>query len=96
MVELPAPAAVTVKVAVVAPEATVTLPGTVATLVLLLDRPTVAPAEGAAADTVTVACEVPPGATLVGVTEIADIETVVDVEAVAVGPAGVELLEPPH
>ena len=54
-----------VKVPVVAPAATVTLPGTV-TLELLLDRPTLAPPVGAAALSVTVQLEVPGETTLDG------------------------------
>jgi hypothetical protein len=57
---------VTVTLALVAPAGTVTLAGTVATDVLLLDRLTTAPPEGAAAVRVTVACEVPPPTTVVG------------------------------
>ena len=53
---------VIVKLAVVAPAATVTVAGVVAALVLLLDRFTTAPPEGAAAARVTVpvAFAVPP------------------------------------
>jgi len=52
---------VTVKVAVVAPAATVTLAGTVAAAVLLLDKPTDRPPVGAALPRVTVPVdEVPP------------------------------------
>ena len=57
---------VTVKVALVAPEATVTLAGTVATAVLLLDSVTTAPPLGAAPLRVTVPCEELPPVTLVG------------------------------
>ncbi len=57
---------VTVKVALVAPAATVTLAGTVATAVLLLERLTVAPPLGAAPLSVTVPCEELPPVTLLG------------------------------
>src|SRR5215470_9983409 len=57
---------VTVKVALVAPSSTVTLAGTVATLVLLLERLTTAPPGGAGALSVTVPCEEFPPTTLVG------------------------------
>jgi hypothetical protein len=57
---------VIVKVAVVLPAATVTLAGTVATPVLLLDKETTAPPVGAGAVRVTVPVEVLPPATLVG------------------------------
>ena len=56
---------VTVKVALLAPEAMVTLAGTVAAAVLLLDRETTTD-EGAAAVSVTVPCDVLPPTTLVG------------------------------
>ena len=56
----------TVNVLLVCPAATVTLAGTVATLVLLLDSVTTAPPEGAAAVSVTVPCELSPPFTLVG------------------------------
>jgi hypothetical protein len=55
----------TLNVAEVAPAATVTLLGTVAAEVLLLDRVTVV-AELAAAERVTVPCELEPPLTLVG------------------------------
>src|SRR5262249_15610793 len=58
---------VTVQVALVAPAATVTLPGTVAAA-LLLDSVTALPPVGATALSVTVPCDVPPPVTLVGLT----------------------------
>ncbi len=54
------------KLALVAPAATVTLDGTVATLVLLLDRATTAPPDGAALLSVTVPIDELPPLTLVG------------------------------
>jgi hypothetical protein len=57
---------VTVKVAVVAPEAMLTLAGTVATAVLLLERVITAPDDGAAALSVTVPWDGLPPTTLVG------------------------------
>jgi len=53
-------------VAVVAPAAIVTFPGTVAAAVLLLVSVTVIPAAGAAELTVTVPCDAFPPTTLVG------------------------------
>lgn len=57
---------VTVNVALVLPAATVTLKGTVATVVNPLERVTTAPAEGAGPVRVTVPVEVNPPLTLVG------------------------------
>ncbi len=57
---------VTVKVALVAPAGTVTLAGTVAAVVLLLERLTPAPPAGAAPLSVTVPCEEFLPTTLVG------------------------------
>ena len=57
---------VRVKFALVAPAAMVTLAGTVAALVLALERATTAPPLGAALVRVTVPCEVLPPVTLVG------------------------------
>ena len=59
---------VTVKLALLAPAATVTLVGTVATPVLLLVSVTTAPPAGAVPLNVTVPCDVFPPTTLVGVT----------------------------
>jgi hypothetical protein len=56
----------TVKVALVAPAATVTLAGTLATAVLLLDRLTKAPPAAAALVKLTLPCALPPPVTLVG------------------------------
>jgi hypothetical protein len=57
---------VTVNVALVAPAGTVTLAGTVATAVLLLERETRAPPLGAGAFSVTLPVEGDPPLTLVG------------------------------
>jgi hypothetical protein len=79
---------VIVNVAVVAPEATVTLAGTVAAAVLLLVRVTTAPVAGAAALSVTVPCEGFPPTTLVGfkVTEVTTAAAATPSEAVSVTP----------
>ena len=70
-VEVATALAVTVKVALVAPWATVTLAGTVAAAVLL-DSVTPNPPAGAAPVNVTVPCADAPPATLVGLTETAE------------------------
>jgi hypothetical protein len=57
---------VTANVAVVAPAATVTFAGTMATVVLLLDRVTTAPPTGAAAVNETLAVDVAPPVTVAG------------------------------
>jgi hypothetical protein len=69
---------VTGKVALVAPADTVTLAGTVATAMLLLESVTAAPPEGAAALRVTVPVEALPPTTLVGLSDTAE----------SVGPSG--------
>jgi len=65
---------VTVAVAAVFPAGTVRLAGTVATAVLLLESETIAPPVGAAPDKVTVACEVFPPTTVVGLSVIDESE----------------------
>jgi hypothetical protein len=65
-------AVLTVKVPLVAPAATVTLPGTVAVLGMLLDSVTTAPPEGAAVVKVAVPVETSPPTTLVGFTDTED------------------------
>ena len=70
-VEAPTAVVAAVKLAVVAPCATVTLPGTVAAVWLLLSV-TVNPPTGAALVSVTVPCEDVPPATLVGFSDTAD------------------------
>jgi hypothetical protein len=65
-------AVLTVKVPLVAPAATVTLPGTVAVLGMLLDSVTTAPPEGAAVVKVAVPVEALPPTTLVGFTDTDD------------------------
>src|SRR5467141_3954127 len=59
----------TVNVALVTPAATVTLDGTLAAVVLLLERVTTAPPDGAAPLSVTVPVEEFPPVTLVGFSE---------------------------
>ena len=66
-----------VKVPVVAPAATVTDAGTVATAALLLDSETMEPPAGAAAPTVTVPWTVAPATTLVVPSDTPDTATVV-------------------
>lgn len=65
-------AVLTVKVALVAPAATVTLAGTVAAAVLPLVSVTTAPPDGAALASVAVPCELPPPATVAGLSVIAE------------------------
>lgn len=78
LVLVPTLTVVTGNVLLVAPAATVTLAGTVATAVLLLDSDTTAPPLGAAAVSVTVPVEDVPPTTLVGLTETDDSVGVVD------------------
>jgi hypothetical protein len=70
----------TVKVALVAPAATVTLDGTVAALVLLLESVTVAPPAGTASLKVTVPVEEFPPVTVAGFSETEERETEAGVE----------------
>src|SRR5713226_1788755 len=70
----------TVNVALVTPAATVTLEGTVAAAVLLLESATVAPPAGAAPLSVTVPVEEFPPVTLVGFSESEERETYVGAE----------------
>jgi hypothetical protein len=63
---------VAVKVALLAPEAMLTLAGTVAAAVLLLERVTTAPDASAAALSVTVPWEMLPPTTLIGFSERED------------------------
>src|SRR6266481_429986 len=70
----------TVNVALVAPAATVTLEGTVAAAVLLLESATCAPPVGAGPLSVTVPVEEFPPATLLGFSEIEESETDAGVE----------------
>ena len=87
----PADTVVIENVALVAPAATVTLDGTVATAVLLLDSDTAAPPVGAPAESVTVPTAAVPTVTLAALRP-----TVVTVGVVDVG-VGVGALElPPH
>ena len=67
-VEAVTPAVEMLNVALVAPAATVTLAGTVATFELLLASDTAAPAEGAPLVNVTVPVALEPPTTLVGLT----------------------------
>src|SRR5712671_1881834 len=70
----------TVKDALVAPAATVTLEGTLAAVVLLLESVTCAPPVGAGPLSVTVPVEEFPPVTLVGFSEIEERETDAGVE----------------
>jgi hypothetical protein len=73
---------VTVNVVLLAPAATLTLAGTVAALVLLLESVTVAPPDGAAPESATVPWAVLPPTTLVGEIET-DVTVGFDVEFVS-------------
>jgi len=78
---------VTVNVADVAPAATVTLLGTCARPVLLLDSATIAPPTGAAAAKVTVPVDEPPPTTEIGFSVTLLAEPVITVRlAVCVAP----------
>jgi hypothetical protein len=78
---------VTVKVRLVLPAATVTLAGTVATDVLLLDSDTTVPPDGAAPVKVTVPCELLPPTTVVGLNETAEsVGTLVPAVTVSTAP----------
>ena len=83
-VEMATVLVVTVKVALVAPAGTVTLAGTVATAVLLLDSVTTAPPLGAAPLRVTVPCEELPPVTLLGFSVSEDRVTAGETVSVAV------------
>lgn len=71
-VEDDAACVLTLNVLLVVPAATVTLAGTVAADVLLLDSATTAPPDGAGPVSVTVPCDEVPPATLAGLREIAE------------------------
>ena len=73
----------TVKDAVVAPAATVTLEGTVAAAVLLLESATCAPPVGAGPLSVTVPVEEFPPVTLVGFTEIEERDAAAGAEEIS-------------
>jgi hypothetical protein len=79
----------TVKVALLAPEAMLTLAGTVAAAVLLLERETTTPDDGAGALSITVPCDVLPPTTVVGfsVNELRAPAEATESAAVSVTPA---------
>lgn len=72
LVFAPTAAVVTLKLALLAPAATVTLAGTLAAAVLLLESVTTAPPEGAAAVKLAVPVEALPPTTLLGFTDTED------------------------
>ena len=78
---------VMVNVRLVAPAATVTDAGTVATAVLLLDSDTTLPPDGAAADNVTVPVDDVPPLTLVGLSDSDDSVGPLTAPGVTVRPA---------
>jgi hypothetical protein len=80
---------VTVKVALLAPEAMFTLPGTEAAAVLLLESVTTAPDDGAAAFSVTVPWDVLPPTRLLGfsVNELSTETVATESKAESVTPA---------
>ncbi len=80
MVDAATALVLTVNVALVAPAATVTLDGTLAAVVLLLESVTTAPPDGAAPLKVTVPVEEFPPVTLVGFSESDERETGAGVE----------------
>lgn len=75
VVEAAAALVLTVNATLVAPAATVTLDGTLAAVVLLVESATIAPPAGAAPLNVTVPVEEFPPVTLVGFTETEERET---------------------
>lgn len=78
---------VTVNVRLVAPAATVTLPGTVAAAVLLLESETTLPPDGAAADNVTVPVDDAPPFKVVGLSDSDDSVGALTAPGVTVRPA---------
>src|SRR5213594_140251 len=98
-VEEPTGLVLTVKVAVMPPVGTVTLAGTVATLVLLLERATTAPPLGAGPLSVTVPVEELPPVTLVGLRlsdeSVGGLATTVNALTLVVVPPGVVTLSGP-
>jgi len=85
----------TVKVPLVLPAGTVTLPGTVAAA-LLLESVTTRPPDGAAAVSVTVPCDVPPPATVDGLSDTVDRVGVLAAPGVTVSTAPHVVLRSAH